>query len=741
MHHDGRTDGEDDDETARLSLLMNRFLEKIKGSKTSAFIQVAILLLLLGILAIAFFRIPIPHYWKWVIFGVAILLIVLQCWRLKYPLLLLDRIFANYAGKQIAMALLIFIITMDFALCLFPNGGMRSTFRDFISPMVLIEEASDGYRYEFDTTQYASNYDQVAIVKEPARYKSRSEYFKHGFIYFLGIFIFNGLLIATINRFMATRADRYKKGANTYSNINDHYVIIGYGPSCASIMRNIYNRGEMASTTRFLLLTRQDPEMVRRHIASQQQDMEEKTVIYSGDMDTASHLKRLNIDKAREVFILGEGRETGRDSKNLECAKAVKEMRGNVGHEKPLHVNVQFDKPSSYSTIKRITIPRNYYKSEQGVELTYLRPFNFYENWARLLWGTCQIEGYRTLDRGLMVDNDPEKGLVLANRHVHLYIAGFNEMGVALLLEALRVCHYPNYDEATGANKTRITIVDPKMDEILPRFKSEYSYLNQITDIDIEYKACQIEDDSIRHELEELASRQDVVLTIALCLEDADSSLSAALTLPDSLYYHIADGQIVHNTGVEILVRQEIKSGLADALDVENGKYANVKIFGTLDKGVDDLLLDDKMAIIINAHYHFKYGSNPSTDFFELVEEDKDKALSEAASEWIALNEDKRFANRYQTEIYKTYQTYRPLLEQWPELLYQTEHMRWCAERSITGYRDIHDPDIKSSAYQIHHLIVPYHELNELEKGKDKDVLEIMDKVMVLSNSLVENIL
>lgn len=720
---------------------MNKFIERIKGNKVSALIQTLIVLLLLAIIAIAFFRVPIPHFWRWIVFGVAMLLILWQCHRLKYPLLLLDRIFANYAGKQIAMALLIFIVTMDFALCLFPNGGMRSTFRDFISPMVLVEEASDGYRYEFDTTQYASNYDQVAIVKEPAQYKSRMEYFKHGFIYFLGIFIFNGLLIATINRFMATRADRYKSGANTYKSMSDHYVIIGYGPSCASILRNIYNRGEMDSTTRFLLLTRQDPEMVRRHIASQMQDLEEKTVIYSGDMDTASHLGRLNIDKAKEVFILGEGRETGRDSKNLECAKSVKEMRGSHCQGKPMHVNVQFDKPSSYSTIKRITIPKNYYKNDQDDELTYLRPFNFYENWARLLWGTCQIEGYRTLDRGMMVDNDSEKGLVLTDKHVHLYIAGFNEMGVALLLEALRVCHYPNYDETTGANKTRITVVDPRMDTLLPRFKSEYAYLNQITDVDIEYKACQIEDDAIRRELDELASRQDVVLTVALCFEDADSSLSAALTLPDSLYYHIEDGQIVHNTDVEILVRQEIKSGLADALDEENGKYANVKIFGTLDKGVDDQLLDDKMAIIINAHYHFKYGSEPSRDFFEKVAQDKDKALAEAATEWIALNEDKRFANRYQTEIYKTYQAYRPLLEQKPELLYQTEHMRWCAERSITGYRDIHDPEIKSSAYQIHHLIVPYHDLNDLEKGKDKDVLQVMDKVMTLAESLEGNIL
>lgn len=482
---------------------MNTFLEKIKKSKVSAIIQTLVILLLLAIVAISFFRIPLQPYWKWVIFGVALSLILVQCYRLKHPALLIDRIFANYAGKQIAMAFLIFIITMDFALCLFPDYGLRRTFIDFISPRVLLEEASDGIRYEFDTTLYPGNYDQIAIIKEPAQYKKRSEYFKHGFVYFLGVFIFNGLLIATINRFMATRAERYKKGANTYRSIRDHYVIIGYGPTCPSIIRNLCDRGEMNNTTRFLVLSSQDPELIRRNILSQLKDIEEKVVVYSGDMNTTSHLRRLNIGAAKEVYILGEGREAGRDSRNLECAKMVKDLRQERTSDETLHLNVQFDRPASYSTIKRITIPKDFYKNSDGDEVTYLRPFNFYENWARLLWGSYQIEGYKTLDRGLMIDYDSTGNASLAQRHVHLVIAGFNEMGVALLLEALRVCHYPNYDEATGANKTRITIVDPNMATLLPQFQSQYPYLNQIADIDIEYTPCRLEDESFRDQLGE----------------------------------------------------------------------------------------------------------------------------------------------------------------------------------------------------------------------------------------------
>ena len=151
---------------------------------------------------------------------------------------------------------------------------------------------------------------------------------------------------------------------------------------------------------------------------------------------------------------------------------------------------------------------------------------------------------------------------------------------------------------------------------------------------------------------------------------------------------------------------------------------------------VDDQLLDDKMAMCINAYYHCKYSLNPPVDFFALAQTDLKKAKQIAEAQWNALNEDKRFANRYQVEIYKTYQTYRSLLEEQPELLYQTEHLRWCAERSITGYRNLAKEGIKDETYQTHRLIIPYQDLDAKEKGKDRDVLEIMDKVLSLQQIL-----
>ena len=690
----------------------------------SIVLQILITLAFIGVISLSFHNIK-PHWIRWCVFGTAMLLFVVQCIRLKSPLLLIDRIFANHPGKQVFLTLLIFTICFDFALCLFPQMGLRNTFANFISPKTLTEEVGDGHKYEIDIPQEETDTSNVVLKKAPHR--QRSDYFKYVLIYLMGLVVFNGLLIATITRFMTTRAARYNMGINTYRNIKNHVVIVGYNVSCIPIIRNVCNRNKSSQPPTFLILSSQNPGTIQRAIQTQLQAIEEHVVIYSGDMSSMTQLRRLNINHAKEVFILGEGQEPGRDSKNLESARIIKEIRKTKNHKNILPLNVQFDKPASYSTIKRITIPDDYYKDEEKKEITYIRPFNFYENWARLLWGTYHLEEYSPLDRGMMAQD---------NRHVHLVIAGFNEMGTALLLEALRICHYPNYNETTGANKTKITIIDPRMDDLLPRFKSQYPYLDQITDVELDYKACRIEDPACRMLLDQLASQEETLLTVAICFYDADNSFSAALTLPDALYYHVEEERIVPNLNTEILVRQEIRSGLANLLEQENGKFSNVKIFGTLEKGVDDNLLNDEMPIIINAYYHFKYNVNPPKDFFEMAKADRDTSMEEAFNQWISLNEDQRFANRYQTEIYGQYFTYRSTFDQTPELLYQTEHLRWCAERSITGYRDLHELNLKNSTYQIHRLIVPYHDLSDFEKRKDQDVLEIMDKVIALSESL-----
>ncbi|MBR0072734.1 MAG: hypothetical protein IJP95_02755 [Bacteroidales bacterium] len=631
----------------------------------------------------------------------------------------LDQTLAKGIWGQLGLALNVFLVVFDIAASFYvykgQNGGSMA-FADFVSPVTMQKTAYGG---------------EVAIFPI--------------IMYLLGVVVFTGLVVATINRIAATRADNYKLGHSTYRKIKDHYIIIGYGETCVPLIANLKKRHHQDRMPYIIILTNQNVPDIRRDIQTQLPDVEKITILYSGNLNSERQLQRLNIPAAREVFVLGEKEGSGRDSMNLECAKKIKEIRQNSNAD-ILRVNVQFDKAMSYSTIKQITIPKDYY-SHNGREITYLRPFNFFENWARMLWGTFALDDYRSLDRGQMTETE---------KHVHLVIVGLNNMGVALMLEALRLCHYPNYDERSGHNKTVITVVDNRMDQLLPLLKSRYRTINQISDVELQFCKNNVEDQEIRSMLKQSATSPDTILTVAICLNDPDQSLSTALSLPDSLFFNIVRNpqgfdEVVPNKNVEILVRQQMQTGLAELLSKENDKYHNIKVFGTLDKGMDDQLVDDIMPMIINAFYNYSYGGGFSIDtskypsFFEYATAEPERALSDAYHLWIPLNEDMRFANRYQIEIYRTYQTYRQLLEEKPAILYQMEHLRWLADRCITGYRNSHDfanadgtHGIKDKRMKLHFDIIPYYDLTEDEKDKDKNVVKNMDKVVAIARQYKE---
>lgn len=650
-------------------------------------------------------------------FGVAIVVFIAAWFITKYhnqpAKFAIDQTLAKGIWGQLGLSVGVFLLVFDIAASFYVcrNGTGSMAFADFVSPVTMQKSA------------YNSETAVIPIL-----------------MYLLGIVVFTGLVVATINRIAATRADNYKLGHSTYRKLKNHYIIIGYGDTCVPLISNLKKRHKEGKMPYVIILTNQNVPDIRRDIQTQLPDVEKATIIYSGNLNSESQLRRLNIDTAREVFVLGEGYGSGRDSMNLECAKKIKAIRQEHNSD-ILRVNVQFDKAMSYSTIKQITIPKEYYAHDSR-EVTYLRPFNFYENWARMLWGTYALPNYRTLDRGQMTEPD---------KHVHLVIVGLDNMGVALFLEALRLCHYPNYDERTGRNKTIITVVDNRMDELYPLLRSRYRYINQISDIEMRFLNNSVEDHEIRKMLKESATDPNTILTVAICLSDPDLSLSTALSLPDSLYYNFVRNsqgydEVVHNENVEILVRQEMQTGLAELLSSENDKYRNIKVFGTLDKGMDDALVDDIMPMIINAFYNYSYGGGFSIDtkkyptYFEYANAEPERALNDAYHLWIPLNEDMRFANRYQIEIYRTYMVYRDTLEQNPSILYQMEHLRWAADRCIIGYRDSHElvnadgsHGVKDKKLKLHFDIIPYYDLTEGEKDKDKNVVKNMDKVMDLA--------
>lgn len=236
------------------------------------------------------------------------------------------------------------------------------------------------------------------------------------------MFLLGGLLITTLSNGVEQRISQIKNGLVRYRNIHGHYVVIGFGEISLSLLRDIFEKNgyvngqKIGKLPKILKLTNQNVEQVRAIIEAGLPDgMSRKVIIYAGNIESREHLEKLNLSYTREVFILGEQDEYGRDTKNIEAIRTIHELCAD--RNRILKVNVQFDRPSSYSIIKRIELePSKFLKNKDGKTVIYFRPFNFFENWARLLWGINKKCSYKDLDF---------KPLDKPGRHVHLMICGF----------------------------------------------------------------------------------------------------------------------------------------------------------------------------------------------------------------------------------------------------------------------------------------------------------------------------
>lgn len=592
-----------------------------------------------------------------------------------------------------------------------------------------------------------------------------------GIISLFGSILMGGVLISTVSNIIERRVEAVRQGRVTYKNVKEHYVIIGYGEITISLIKELFSDTNPAELPTILLMTKQEAENVRRNLQSQlNKNEEERIKIYFGNIESAEELQRLNIPQAKEVYILGEQEEYGRDSKNIECVRYISELRGSEQKEL-LHVFVQFDRIPSYSNIQKLTLPTEYFMQE-GKQNILFRPFNFHENWARKLWSFYADRScYDPLDyRPIQVIKEKEHYIAGSEDFVHLVIVGFNRMGRALLLEALRICHFANYDDSIPSEKrirTHITIVDKELDSQKDYFQAQFPYIDkQIEDVIIEYRNQDICHPELRKEMEDWSNDSHRMLTIAICLKDPDMSLSIGLNLPSDIY----------KNEIPVLIRQELQNGLGKLINQDkDGRYKKVKVFGMLNQGIQKDLLDDTLSMYIHQYYRCQYcncKSNVECPFFmnqfcklnkacvknymeNLYEFQNNSAKSKelkvmAETSWNKLQEIYKWANRYQVDAYEIYcrtlglkikkenktKIDETILSTDSEKLYflmRMEKYRWNAERSIAGWQ--YKEGEKDNKHFTHPLLIPFHELEKRDASqifKDKDVIDNLPYLLAI---------
>lgn len=587
-----------------------------------------------------------------------------------------------------------------------------------------------------------------------------------GLISISGSILLGGVLISTISNIIERRVGVVHIGRMTYRNITQHYVLIGFNELSINMIRELYDE---CPSARILLMSGIEASTVRHRIQSALPiEVERQVLVYFGNIESIEELNRLNIASAIEVYVLGDEDRYGRDAKNIAIVHLVSALRGKCSSDEVMPVYVQFDSIPSYSNIQKMNLPPEVFSME-GKPNIFFRPFNLHENLARQLWSLYAADSERCYDpldyRPIGIAQQPDGSWCATSQdYVHLVIVGFNRMGRSLLLEALRICHYANYDDRLPTEeriRTRITLVDREMETQRDYFKAQFPYIeSQIDDIEVEYCHDDICSTAMRTRLEQWAQNKHCLLTVAVCVRNPDLSLSLGLNLPHEVYQQQC----------RVLIRQEFNNDLSSMVDDEQGRYRYVKVFGMVDKGMKKNILQDKLALYVNYLYDCCYADetlkqkevlkemyesygNHSADFILMNHQ--------AHYLWNKLSEPLRWANRYQLDAYSVFcRTLgygirrsnrlpapisesifsRTLPSQVLYMLVRMEKYRWNAERTVAGWRRA---EVKDKVFFQHHLIMPFSELLQKypeEVEKDADVIHNLPYVLALGGYELYNL-
>ena len=489
------------------------------------------------------------------------------------------------------------------------------------------------------------------------------------------------VLIAFLTSAMTSRserkAQRYIDGESHYR-MRKHIVIIGASDYIYSIIAEKSGEQQKAkrrkiSRQKYLIVTSQNVAAVRREVLSfLDEGIRNNNFVFNyGDRTSKMDISKLSLERAKEVFIIGDSKETDdiesyRDSNNMDCiveigqylyknplvpdekivTKTV-EFEGETAEYEivktrkryePLKCHVMFEYQTTFAAFQFCEIP-DYLK-----HYISFMPFNYYDLWARkvIVAGHADADiKYKFLDTIKEPDNSKPGKYITENsdKTVHLIILGMTKMGIAMALQAAHSCHYPNFKsdatDNTTKKRTRITFVDSNADLEKDYFKGRFScmmaetrtrYMDFIdskdydiwkTDENYKWEGDEkgwydIEWDFIKGRIES----DQIQDYIEKSSKDKNHIVSIAVCLPKS-HQSIAAAmympESVYNNCLQVLVYQRRSGTIVKHLagtEIEKKdslRYKRMIPFGMMDSGYDSSLDNDTRAMLISYIYDSCY--------------------------------------------------------------------------------------------------------------------------------------
>lgn len=513
---------------------------------------------------------------------------------------------------------------------------------------------------------------------------------------FLGIVFMTGLFISVLTNALDVRGDRFRNGEINYKLCN-HVIIIGVDDLVPSLVDQLC-KSEKFKNAYILLQSTQETEEVKSRIHNVlERKYEHRVIFYRGKRNSKEDLMKLDVNKAKSVFVIGESGEEDRDSMNLEAMGLIAELCGKGNRLKPLPVAVQFEYQTTFSAFQVANL------AEQWCGQIDFYPFNFYELWAKKVFVShSYIHNNERIDYPLL---DREPITYDSEKTVHLIILGMSHMGVAMGTFAAHLLHFPNFCR-DHSKKSRITFIDARADSEMNSFRNRYRSLFEISstlykdysktdiseeiipptyfsgkdadflDVEFEFIKGKVESSAIQAYLQEAAMDDCCLTSIIVCLKKPSQNMEVGLSLPSEVY----------DKSIPVFIHLKPSEALLTMLNrsVKEGysKYSNLYPFGMLDNCYD---LDyDKLELAQWINYSYALPT----------EKDEPSLL------WRRLSTALQWSNLYMAYSkdfkLRSFQNRNGEVSDLEvERLCMVEHNRWCMEKLLLGFRKPHKEEQK----------------------------------------------
>lgn len=540
----------------------------------------------------------------------------------------------------------------------------------------------------------------------------------------LGTVLFSGLLIPSVLSIIRMRSDNFNYGNARYTIQRSPYaVILGAHDAVPELIHQILSPTRRQRIKYVILQTPQNVFYYRMSLRNRISVSEEfHTILYASGRSTRQHIEPLHLEHAKEVYVLGEAKESDadHDSLNLQCLRTIAQLLKEKKRKERLQCYVLFEHQSTFAAFQHSDLTETVKDQIEFISL------NLYEMWAQnVLSQTRALNGiqYLPLEGGERLDATSEK-------HVHLIVVGMSRMGVALAQQAAHICHFPNY--VTKGIRTRITFIDAAAEKEKDVFIDRQESLFQLSrwrlvdpakieegktyddvswkvpatdegrdtdflDVEWEFVAGRLESPAVRAWLCNAVANPSAITTVAICFHKAQESQTAAIYLPTDVYRH-AQQVLVYQR-----LSSEIVTGLAGFGKPEESRarmrYQKLRPFGMMDSCFSKSIVDYRLAKLVNYVYwrpedtSMQHVNDPDPEHGKLPLQESFWRQCAVADQWSSNYNAGAVATKLRflgLDILKT-----PIAEieaifsdeATVDMLAKVEHNRWNMEKLLNGYR------------------------------------------------------